>query len=55
MAKKIRLAVQLGRKEEMLSVAPMIDWTDKNYRYLIRQLTKQTTLYTDGDGQCSPL
>jgi tRNA dihydrouridine synthase A len=31
----------------MISVAPMIGWTDKNYRYLIRQLTKQTVLYTE--------
>jgi tRNA dihydrouridine synthase A len=31
----------------MISVAPMIGWTDKNYRFLIRQLTKQTTLYTE--------
>lgn len=31
----------------MLSVAPMIGWTDKNYRYLIRQITRETLLYTE--------
>jgi tRNA dihydrouridine synthase A len=31
----------------MISVAPMIGWTDKNYRYLIRQITKQCVLYTE--------
>lgn len=30
-----------------LSVAPMLDWTDKHYRYFIRQITKCTLLYTE--------
>jgi len=30
-----------------LSVAPMIDWTDKHCRYLHRLLTKKTRLYTE--------
>lgn len=34
-------------KVKMLSVAPMIGWTDKNYRYLIRHLTRETLLYTE--------
>lgn len=30
-----------------LSVAPMIDWTDKHCRYLYRLLTQKTRLYTE--------
>ncbi len=30
-----------------LSVAPMMDWTDRHYRYFMRQLTKRTLLYTE--------
>jgi tRNA-dihydrouridine synthase A len=31
----------------MLSVAPMIGWTDRHYRFLMRQLTRETLLYTE--------
>ena len=30
-----------------LSIAPMMDWTDRHYRYFMRQLTKRTLLYTE--------
>ncbi len=30
-----------------LSVAPMLDWTDRHYRYLARQLSRHTWLYTE--------
>ncbi|MCY4007854.1 MAG: tRNA dihydrouridine(20/20a) synthase DusA [Rhodobacteraceae bacterium] len=30
-----------------LSVAPMMDWTDRHCRYFHRQLTRQTLLYTE--------
>jgi len=30
-----------------LSVAPMLDWTTRDYRYFIRLITKQCLLYTD--------
>lgn len=30
-----------------LSVAPMIGWTDRNYRYLVRHLTRRTLLYSE--------
>ncbi len=30
-----------------LSVAPMMDWTDRHCRYFHRLLTKQTLLYTE--------
>ncbi|MBW7859010.1 MAG: tRNA dihydrouridine(20/20a) synthase DusA [Leptonema sp. (in: Bacteria)] len=31
----------------ILSVAPMMDYTDRHYRYLIRLLSRRTTLYTE--------
>ena len=30
-----------------LSVAPMMDRTDRHFRYLVRLFTKQTLLYTE--------
>ena len=30
-----------------LSVAPMMEWTDRHFRYLVRLMTKQTRLYTE--------
>jgi len=30
-----------------LSVAPMMDWTDRHFRYLLRQITQKTLLYTE--------
>lgn len=30
-----------------LSIAPMMDWTDRHYRYFMRLLTKRTLLYTE--------
>ncbi len=30
-----------------LSIAPMMDWTDRHYRTFMRQLTKRTLLYTE--------
>ena len=30
-----------------LSVAPMLDWTDRHYRYMARQITRHTRLYTE--------
>ena len=30
-----------------LAIAPMLDWTDRHYRYFMRQITRHTTLYTE--------
>jgi tRNA-dihydrouridine synthase A len=30
-----------------VSIAPMLDWTDRHYRYFMRQITKRTELYTE--------
>ncbi|MBK1641559.1 tRNA dihydrouridine(20/20a) synthase DusA [Chromatium okenii] len=30
-----------------LSVAPMLDWTDRHYRYFVRLLTRHTLLYSE--------
>lgn len=32
---------------KVLSVAPMMDWTDRHYRYFARLLSKHATLYTE--------
>ena len=37
----------LKNKEKILSVAPMMDWTDHHCRYFHRQLTKHALLYTE--------
>jgi len=34
-------------KKYPLSIAPMMDWTDRHYRYFMRQITKKTFLYTE--------
>lgn len=36
-----------ARKSARLSVAPMMDWTDRHCRYLHRLLSKETLLYTE--------
>ena len=39
---------QYGRAFAMpLSVAPMMDRTDRHFRYIMRQMTKHTLLYTE--------
>ena len=30
-----------------ICIAPMIDWTDRHYRYMMRLITKKTMLYTE--------
>jgi tRNA-dihydrouridine synthase A len=32
---------------QLLSVAPMMDWTDLHYRYLARLMSRHTWLYTE--------
>ncbi len=31
----------------MISVAPMLDWTDRHFRYFIRRISKHALLYTE--------
>ncbi|MDH5630621.1 MAG: tRNA-dihydrouridine synthase, partial [Gammaproteobacteria bacterium] len=31
----------------LFSVAPMMEWTDRHYRYFARLITKESTLYTE--------
>ena len=31
----------------LLSVAPMLDWTDRHCRYFMRLISKQVLLYTE--------
>lgn len=42
---QLKMNREIGR--DVLSVAPMMDWTDRHYRYLMRLLTKRTKLYTE--------
>jgi tRNA-dihydrouridine synthase A len=35
------------KQAHRLSVAPMLDWTDRDFRYLLRILSKHTLLYTE--------
>lgn len=37
----------LKNKEKKLSIAPMMDWTDRHCRFFHRQLTRRTLLYTE--------
>lgn len=32
---------------EKIAIAPMLDWTDRHYRYFMRQISKFSTLYTE--------
>lgn len=32
---------------QKIAIAPMIDWTDRHYRYIMRLITKRTMLYTE--------
>ena len=38
---------ELKMHTELLSVAPMMDWTDRHYRFLMRGITRCATLYTE--------
>ncbi|MEQ6291547.1 tRNA dihydrouridine(20/20a) synthase DusA [Vogesella sp. MAHUQ-64] len=38
---------QAARPARRLSVAPMLDWTDRHYRYFARLITRHTWLYTE--------
>ncbi len=34
-------------KEKLISIAPMVDRTDRHFRYMMRQITKKALLYTE--------
>lgn len=36
-----------SKPKRRISVAPMLDWTDRHYRYMARQLSRHTWLYTE--------
>ncbi len=38
---------QMPKYPHPLSVAPMLDWTDRHFRYLLRQISKNTLLYSE--------
>ena len=37
----------LSKKRELVSIAPMVDMTDNNFRFFSRKLTKHAFLYTE--------
>ena len=37
----------IAMPEYRICIAPMIDWTDRHYRYMMRLITKKTMLYTE--------
>lgn len=39
--------MQNPRPKRTLSIAPMLDWTDRHFRYLARQISRHTWLYTE--------
>ncbi|MEO0396720.1 MAG: tRNA-dihydrouridine synthase, partial [Cyanobacteria bacterium P01_A01_bin.137] len=39
--------VPLAQRLHPLSVAPMMDRTDRHFRYFMRQITRKTLLYTE--------
>ena len=39
--------IKANKINRLLSVAPMLDWTDKYCRYFLRQVTRHTLLYTE--------
>eukprot|EP00039_Didymoeca_costata_P013452 m.204688 g.204688 ORF g.204688 m.204688 type:complete len:386 (+) comp15777_c0_seq9:290-1447(+) len=43
----LRATQSHSRVVPRLSVAPMLDWTDRHFRYMARLLTKKTHLYTE--------
>lgn len=45
--RKVRSMLGSSMTSYLLSIAPMMDWTDRHYRYFMRQLTRRTLLYTE--------
>lgn len=37
----------INQQQQPISIAPMMDWTDRHYRYFMRLITKRTLLYTE--------
>ena len=37
----------MAQENKIISIAPMMDCTDRHYRYLMRLITRHTTLYTE--------
>ncbi|MED7819472.1 MULTISPECIES: tRNA dihydrouridine(20/20a) synthase DusA [unclassified Francisella] len=37
----------MDQNSRKICIAPMLDWTDRHYRYMMRLITKKTMLYTE--------
>lgn len=44
---KVSIRSQMTGTSNKLAVAPMMDWTDRHCRFLHRQLSQRTLLYTE--------
>eukprot|EP01026_Neomeris_dumetosa_P071865 TRINITY_DN72864_c0_g2_i1.p2 TRINITY_DN72864_c0_g2~~TRINITY_DN72864_c0_g2_i1.p2 ORF type:complete len:114 (-),score=5.29 TRINITY_DN72864_c0_g2_i1:15-356(-) len=42
-----KLNNKLSPNNRKISVAPMLDWTDKHCRYFLRQISRHALLYTE--------
>jgi hypothetical protein len=45
--KVVAMSTRSGNGRQLLSVAPMMDWTDVHYRQLARIISKRTWLWTE--------
>lgn len=36
-----------NRRPQVISIAPMMDWTTRYFRYLMRQISSDVVLYTE--------
>jgi tRNA-dihydrouridine synthase A len=39
--------IKYNKKNHIVCIAPMMEWTDRHYRYLARLMTRHTRLYTE--------
>ena len=39
--------ININKNSHLLCIAPMMEWTDRHYRYLARLMTRHTRLYTE--------
>ena len=42
-----RYYMENSKLMSIIAIAPMLDWSDRHYRYFMRQITKKTILYTE--------
>lgn len=43
----MQIIQEKNKKTHQISIAPMLDWTDRHFRYFLRQITKKAVFYTE--------